>query len=210
MKWFKEEHNGAQKDDFKKGWVETNVFPTGGINKHTEFILNRIEPFVREMLNKNNVETFHCLLEKEELRFRLYGNEEQIKPLIQKWLEQLKMENLIEDRSGLNPRYKGEEKAAGKLGQQAYYAYMKAGCEIAFAMRGKRFEKPTNFYHCRGFHFILNSCGFGITDEINLYIKKVLPERIQTYSQLLPEDFKRNKPVLLKMITELQKIVSNM
>lgn len=191
-------------------WFETNIFPIGGVSKHTDFILSKIEPFVKEMLNNKFVTTFHCLPENNELRFRLYGSGKQIKPRLEKWLEEAKKENLIEKRSGLNPKYEGEENAAGNLGQQAYYVYMKAGCEIAFIMRGKSFEKPANFYHYRGFHFILDSCGFNINNEINFYIKGALQERIQTYRKFYPKEFERIKPILLGMITELQKWVSNL
>jgi hypothetical protein len=177
-----------------------NLFPIGGRTDIRDgLILNEIRPFAKRLLDDRNIKNFHFLIEPE-IRFRLYGEPANFKPQTEQWLKGLKDAGLIEDKSDFNDEYKGEEEAAGKVGQEAYYAYMKAGSEIAFVMLGKKFEKPTNFYHYRGFHFLLNSCGFNTPAEINFYINEVLPERLQTFKQQNPTGFQKNKAKLLTMI----------
>lgn len=177
-----------------------NLFPIG--KAENEIILNEIRPFVKKLLNDKCIEDFHFLMEPE-IRFRLFGETAKFRPQAEEWLKRLKKTGQIEPKSSFNDAYEGEEGAAGKNGQDAYYAYMKAGSEIAFTMRGKTFENPINFYHLRGFHFILNSYGFNIVDEINFYINDVLPERLGTFKQQDSKAFQNNKATLLSMVASL-------
>lgn len=191
-------------------WIEMNLFPIAGEpDSENEIILNKMRPFVRKLLNDKCIETFHFLIEPE-IRFRLYGDPAKFKTQAERWMKGLKDAGLIENKSAFNDAYQGEDCTAGRMGQDAYYVYMTAGSEIAFTMRGRTFEMPANFYHCRGFHFILNSCGFNITDEIEFYVKEVAKERIETYAQFFPAYFRKDKNHILQIIEELHAIVSKL
>lgn len=192
-------------------WVELNIFPIGGMQGQDKVILNHIRPFINKLQTEERIQNFHFLREEQnEIRFRLCGEQAKFKAQADEWLKELKAKGLVENRSGFNTKYDGEEGAAGKIGQDAYYAYMKSGSEIAFCMLGKNFEMKTNFYHYRGFHFILNSCGFGIGDEINFYINDVVPERLETFRAFFPTDFHENKEVILKMLKDLYERASKL
>lgn len=186
-----------------------NLFPIGGKVGENTIILERIKPFVEQLIDEGLIENYHFLMEPE-IRFRLFGNKETIRDRAVEWLNALKSEGLIEARSDFNDEYTGEEGAAGVSGQNSYYAYMKAGTDIAFVMRGKTFEHTTNFYHYRGFHFVLNSCGFDIVDELTLYLNDVLPERISTYREYYGIEFQYNKQRLLNKISRIYAMVSQM
>lgn len=194
----------------KNEWVEVNLFPVGGAGAQDNLILNWIKPLAEKMESEKRIETFHFLREDNEIRFRIYGELSKFKLEMENWLKRLKNKGLVERRSDLNPKYHGEEGAAGKIGQEAYYVYMESGSKIAFFMLGKKMEKPTNFYHYRGLHFILNSCGFNIIDEINFYINEVLQERIGTFRACYPTDFKNNKTNILCMLKALFSWVSGL
>ena len=193
-----------------KDWVEANIFPIGGAKKQDNIILNWIKPLIEKMESEKRIETFHFLREDDEIRFRMYGELNKFKSEVEDWLEGLKNKSLVEKRSGFNPKYHGEEGAAGKIGQGAYYVYMESGSKIAFFMLDKKFENSTNFYHYRGFHFILNSCGFNIGDEINFYINEILPERIETFRVYCPTVFQNNKAKILQTLQSLYNWLSGL
>jgi hypothetical protein len=114
-----------------------NIFPIGGLQTHDKIILGEIKPFIEYLMENQLIENFHFLPENHEIRFRLYGDLEKFQGQTEDWLKKLIQEGQIEEKSGFNQSYDGEEKEAGKLGQEAYYAYMKAGTEIARRCKAK-------------------------------------------------------------------------